>query len=50
MVCFYIREMQLQWSPQYLKVKDTEHDQWSNQKLLHQLHHAKNQFNSLIYS
>ena len=36
--------------PQYLKVKDTEHDKWSNQKLLHHLQHAKTQLNLLIYS
>ena len=36
--------------PQYLKVKDTEHDKWSNQKLLHHLQHAKTQLKLLIYS
>ena len=32
----------------YLKVKDTEHDQWSNQKLLHHFQHTKNQLHGLI--
>ena len=36
--------------PQYLKVKDTEHAEWSNQKLLHHFQHAKHQLNSSIYS
>ena len=36
--------------PQYLKVKDTEHADWSNQKLLHHFQHAKHQLNSSIYS
>ena len=36
--------------PQYLKVKDKKHDQWSNQKLLHHFHHAWNQLSSSIYS
>ena len=37
-------------SRRYRKVKDTKHDHWPNQNLLHHLQHAKNQLNSSIYS
>ena len=36
--------------PGHLKVKDTEFDQRSNQKLLHYYHHAKNQLNWSFHS